>query len=215
MSLAAATLAERAYDLAEAQIVTLALPPGTVFSEGELGERLGIGRTPLREALQRLAVYGLVESIPRRGVRVTDIDVAGVQALLETRRALDRLVAAAAARRAAPAQRADLAVWADEIESAAADGDVPRFLAADRAADDLLCASARNAFAARALAPLQAHCRRLWVRCRHETDLARSAALHAALLRAAASADEPDAVRAADALIDYLDVFSRAALTLA
>ena len=55
------SLAELAYDRVEELIVTLALPPEHIFSEGELAERIGIGRTPLREALQRLAQEGLVQ----------------------------------------------------------------------------------------------------------------------------------------------------------
>jgi DNA-binding GntR family transcriptional regulator len=58
------TLADQAYDAVEALIVTLELAPGSVFSEAELSERVGIGRTPLREALLRLTAERLVVSLP-------------------------------------------------------------------------------------------------------------------------------------------------------
>src|SRR6478672_6884647 len=61
----AETLTDRAYRLVEELIVTLALPPETILSEQSLAARLGIGRTPIREALQRLARDGLVVILPR------------------------------------------------------------------------------------------------------------------------------------------------------
>ena len=65
------TLTDRAYRLVEELIVTLALPPETILSEQSLAPRLGIGRTPIREALQRLARDGLVVILPRRGILVS------------------------------------------------------------------------------------------------------------------------------------------------
>lgn len=58
------SLAEQAYDAVERMIVTLDLAPGSVFTEAELAESIGIGRTPLREALQRLAAAHLVQALP-------------------------------------------------------------------------------------------------------------------------------------------------------
>ena len=84
----AQSLTDRAYAEIEELIVTLRLAPGTPVSEAELMARLGIGRTPIREALQRLARERLVEIYPRRGNFVTDINVAGQLRLLETRREL-------------------------------------------------------------------------------------------------------------------------------
>src|SRR6185437_17135930 len=62
------TLTERAYRQIEELIVTLELAPETILSEQSLAQRLGIGRTPIREALQRLARDGLVVILPRRGI---------------------------------------------------------------------------------------------------------------------------------------------------
>ena len=68
------SFADRAYYAIRELIVTLELPPGTVVREPELTERLGIGRTPVREALRRLAQERLVEVFPRRGMFVTEVD---------------------------------------------------------------------------------------------------------------------------------------------
>src|SRR4051812_9287514 len=79
-------LADRAWRALEEEIVTLRIAPGSVVSEAGLSAQLGLGRTPVREALQRLATEGLVQILPRRGIIVTEIDVAAQLRLLEVRR---------------------------------------------------------------------------------------------------------------------------------
>jgi DNA-binding FadR family transcriptional regulator len=73
-----ALIAERAYVELRDRIVTLRLPPGTVLREDDLMAELGIGRTPLREAVKRLALENLVAVRPRRGTYVTDVDAAEI-----------------------------------------------------------------------------------------------------------------------------------------
>ncbi|MDD9728009.1 GntR family transcriptional regulator, partial [Roseovarius sp. SK2] len=84
------TLTDRAYEMIETRIVALDLEPGQVLSESQLVEELGIGRTPVREALQRLAAEGLVVVMPRRGVMVSEINIAKQLQLLELRREVER-----------------------------------------------------------------------------------------------------------------------------
>src|ERR1700733_7840537 len=96
------TLTEQAYRQIEELICTLQLPPGTLLGEFALAERLGIGRTPIREALQRLALDGLVVVIPRRGILVSEINLQTQLRLLEMRRVVERLMARLAAGRARP-----------------------------------------------------------------------------------------------------------------
>src|SRR4249920_2921182 len=90
------SLTDRAYAVLEEMIVTLQLPPTAVISEAALSEQLGIGRTPIREALQRLARERLVIVLPRRGIIVSQIDVRSQLRLLEVRREIERLVAKSA-----------------------------------------------------------------------------------------------------------------------
>src|ERR1051325_573898 len=99
------TLTDRAYRELEEMIVTLQLSPGTVLSEQALAVRLKIGRTPIREALQRLSRDGLVVIMPRRGIMVSEINLRLQLRLLEVRRELERLMAALAAERATPEER--------------------------------------------------------------------------------------------------------------
>src|SRR5262249_56355181 len=89
-------------------IVTLELPPGAVVREPELTERLGIGRTPVREALRRLAQERLVEGFPRRGMFVTKVDVRDLARLCEVRVALEPEAARLAAERATQTDLAEL-----------------------------------------------------------------------------------------------------------
>ena len=74
-------------------IVTLELAPGSFWSELQLSEMIGIGRTPVREALQRLQTDHLVRILPRLGAQVTEINVSQQLLLLELRRVLERLIA--------------------------------------------------------------------------------------------------------------------------
>ena len=103
--LPAQSLTDRAYADLEEMIVTLQLAPGSAVSELELASYLGIGRTPIREALQRLARERLVTIVPRRGIFVSEINVTSQLRLLEVRRELERLIARSAARRATDVER--------------------------------------------------------------------------------------------------------------
>jgi DNA-binding GntR family transcriptional regulator len=92
------TLTEQAYNRLEEMIVTLSLAPGAVLSEQTLSAGLGIGRTPIREALQRLGHEGLVRVLPRKAIIVTDTDPKRQLLVLEVRRELERLLARAICR---------------------------------------------------------------------------------------------------------------------
>src|SRR5207247_2256062 len=107
--------ADIAYDTIESMIVTLQLKPGTPIVEAELMEITGLGRTPLREALMRMSSNGLIVQLPRRGLIVSDIEAAEHLTLIETRRVLERLIAASAARRATPQQRKEILTCAKKM----------------------------------------------------------------------------------------------------
>ena len=110
-----ASLSERAYYCIRELIVSLELAPGAVVSERELMERLGLGRTPIREALRTLAQEKLVEVYPRRGIFVSPVDVGDLAALSEARIALEGFAARLAAERATPADRELARALLDEL----------------------------------------------------------------------------------------------------
>jgi DNA-binding GntR family transcriptional regulator len=97
--------ADRAYLAIRGLIVSLELAPGAVIDERALMERLGLGRTPIREALRRLAQEQLVEVFPRRGMFVTNVDVRDLARISEVREALEPEAARLAAERATEEER--------------------------------------------------------------------------------------------------------------
>ncbi len=206
------SLSDKAYDLLEELIVSLEIAPGSVLSEIALSKRLKIGRTPLREALKRLASEKLVYSLPRRGLVVSDINITQYLALLETRRVIDRLIVSRASRRATPDQRATLRQLASEMSDAAAAHDLRRFIHIDHECDMLLAKACRNSFAAEINSMLLSHCRRFWFRYQHDDDVRQSALLHTHMLNAVSEGREDDAAAASDTLMDYLESFARKAM---
>jgi len=94
---------DRAYSALREQILDGELAPGTLLAEVEQSTRLGVSRTPLREALSRLAADGLVSSHSGRGVVVTDVPLTRISELFEVRSALEEQAARLAARRRDPA----------------------------------------------------------------------------------------------------------------
>ena len=109
------SLADKAYHEIRGLIVSLTLAPGAVIDERELIERLGIGRTPVREALRRLAHERLVEVYPRRGMFVTGVDVRELARLSEVREVLEPEAARLAAERATDVDREELAALLVEL----------------------------------------------------------------------------------------------------
>lgn len=93
------SLADQAYYAIREWIVTLDLAPGSVVSERELMGRLGLGRTPVREALRDLAREQLVDVFPRRGMFVSGVDVGDIAGLSEVRLVLETEAARLAAER--------------------------------------------------------------------------------------------------------------------
>lgn len=101
-------LADRAYVELRDQIVTLALPPGAPINEERLGRELQLGRTPLREAIKRLALENLICVYPRRGTFVTEINITDLADISDVRVQLEGHAAYRAAQRLTAEQRAEL-----------------------------------------------------------------------------------------------------------
>jgi DNA-binding GntR family transcriptional regulator len=205
------TLTEQAYRQLEEQIVTLRLKPGEFLSEYALSTGLGIGRTPIREALQRLAREGLVTILPRKGILVSETDPRRQLLVLEVRRALEGLLSRLAAQRASEEQRTRLREIADGMDRAARTNDDIAFMRLDRELNLLLSAAAHNEYAARAMRSLHGHSRRFWyLHYKQAADLPLCARLHASQARAVADGDAKRAASASDRLIDYTETFTRA-----
>ncbi len=197
------SLSERAYALLEEQLVTLQLEPGTALQEKTLAEATGLGRTPVREAVQRLAADGLLRVMPRKGLLVTPVRRSELAQIVEVRRVLERLQVVKAAERASPDQRRALQALAAHLDGVA--NDLDAFFRLDRRLGELLAAACLNAHLVRTLAPMHSHCRRLWYLNRDHLDLAGATEMHAALARAVADGDGAGAVRAVNGIIGVLE----------
>jgi DNA-binding GntR family transcriptional regulator len=207
-------LADIAHSKLEELIVTLELAPGSLWSEAMLSDRIGIGRTPVREALQRLAWERLVTVIRRHGIRISEIDPHEQMLVVELRREFEPLVASRAARRATVDERRYLSKIAASFMEAGATVDVLKFLRVHFESKRFIINCARNPFIANAFAPINALTRRFYfVYQREAKDVAQSAALHAAVLKAIAAGDEAAAADAAIAMVEYAEFYTKAVIT--
>lgn len=207
-----ASLSEIAYRRLEEAIVTLSLKPGAVLTEAQMIELVGVGRTPVREALIRLAQQNLVEILPRKGVVVTDVNAIDVMAALDAREVLERLIAAEAARKASPAERIAILEKARAMRHAAQAEDVNAYMRLDKELDAMVAAAARSPYATRAAEPLQALIRRAWYFFERQDDLAQAVSLHVAFAQALATGKPEAAEAASDALMQHLRAGMMAAL---
>jgi DNA-binding GntR family transcriptional regulator len=210
VSVSAETLTERAYRALEEQIVTLRLKPSQVLSEQMLSATFNIGRTPIREALQRLAREGLISILPRKGILVSDINPRNQLLVLEVRRELERLLSRAGAERATREQRDQLQDIAQGMDRASKANDDIAFMRLDREFNRLMIEAAHNDYAARSMKLLQGLSRRFWyMHYREAADLPLCARLHANQARAIAQGKGDAAARASDKLMDYVENFTR------
>ncbi|MBG6083718.1 GntR family transcriptional regulator [Zhihengliuella flava] len=196
---------DRAYTALRDDILSWRLPPGSPLAEVEQSRRLGVSRTPLREALARLAADGLARQLGGRGTVVSDVTLEHLDDLFELRLALETAAAAAAARAAARAP--DLSVRFDHLAQrlvrASATTRGPSAQSTYDVAEELETAiddAAANPYLARALAQLRGHLVRLRRLAADDPARLRSAASeHAAVARSIAAGD-PDLAAAATRL---------------
>ena len=144
---------ERAYTTLLDEIQTGVLSPGTVLGEVDQSTRLGVSRTPLREALRRLASDGLVAQASARVTVVAGIDVDDIRSLFDLRRALETEAARLAARRGNRAAFRELATEFAGVDTADADAYYALIARFDSAIDDAV----DNAYLSAALRSVRTH----------------------------------------------------------
>ncbi len=203
--------AARAYRALERMIVILDLAPGSTTTEGALIERLQLGRTPVREAIQRLAWEGLLEVRPRAGIAITPLRPGDWLRVVEARQGVEIAMARAAAKHATQEAAGQFAQAASAMQRAVVSGNVIAFMEADKGLDEAMALAADNPFAARLAAPLQTHSRRFWFRYKAETGLAVAAEHHVAIIRAVLGGDADAAAAQAARLMALLISHAEAA----
>lgn len=175
----------------EHRFVMLQLAPGSVWSELTLADSLDIGRTPVREAIARMAFDGLVTVMPRAGIVISQISIENQLVVLETRRVLEALVSARAARNSTDEERVRMRAMAESIEKAGDASDVHGYINWHFEIKRFVAACARNPYAARALRPLHTLSQRFYYAYHRKFDnLPTVGRAHAELTRAIADGDE-------------------------
>ncbi len=206
------TLAEQAYQQLRDRIVRLEFAPGDVLREDELRATLGIGRTPIREAIQRLAREHFVVVVPRQGMFVAGIDVSELSMLFETRTVLEPYAARLAA------SRGEEAHW--DSMTAALDGtlaalsDPADLLAIDRRCHELIWEAAGNRFLLDTLDTLYAQSDRLWhLYLSDVADMSDAVADHGVILEALRAGDGDRVAELVEAHVRSFDEQIRDAVT--
>ena len=198
-----ASLAEQAYEVLEEKLVTLALPPGKQLSEGQLIEMTGFGRTPLREAVLRLAQQEFFLILPRKGLVVTPVNRASMVLIIEARKPIERVIVYRAALNAMDTQRSEIAAIARKLTIS--HDSFEDFLKLDQELGSLLDTCAGNSYASAAVSPMRGHCRRFWYHHRHQMQLSDAISAHSKMARLVARREYNGAQKASDGVIAVLE----------
>lgn len=183
-------LSDRATDQLRTLIITLQLPPGALLDEAVLSQHLNCGRTPIREAIQRLTQERLVTILPRRAAAVSAVSVTDLQQLYEARSYLEPAIAGLAAKRATPAQLQQI-----EASLMSPDSDGPEHTALDIVRADfayhyLLARAADNDYFADCIRRILGPAMRLtFLAHKHGQPSQNSREEHTSILRAVAARD--------------------------
>lgn len=140
------TDSQQAYEAIREKIISTQLRPGAIIHEAALMAELGLGRTPVREALRQLETEKLVFIIPRRGIFVADVTLSDLGHIQEIRVALNMLCARAAVERATPEDLAALKTTAQSFQAARQQGDHRSLMALDRQFHQKLAQCAHNRY---------------------------------------------------------------------
>jgi DNA-binding GntR family transcriptional regulator len=200
-------LADRAYRELRDRIVTLRLAPGSPIDEDELGAELQIGRTPIREAIKRLAGERLVVVFPRRGTFVSEINITDLAHISDVRTQLEGHAAARAAQRITPARRRELEALLEDLQRAAGSTDHSALMALDTRVHRFIYDCAANPYLAETLTTYFNLSLRIWyVVLERLPHLLARVHEHEQALRAIA---DGDAERAREVMVEHVTTFER------
>ena len=198
-----------AYDRVEEMLVNCQLKPGRFLAMQDLQRLVGLGRTPVHQAISRLATNTLVIVRPRHGVQIAPIDLARERGLLPLRRDTERFVIRLAAERSGPSQRNQMLHLMRLLRGQREHMTINKFNAVDRRVDHLIMAAAGETFVEHTLRPLHTIFRRIgWLyhtQLGHRQNLQQSIDCHVDILDAVANRHVDQAIAASDKLIAFVD----------
>lgn len=204
VTVAQKSLADQAYDAIDDLITSQQITSATLVSEALLMEATGLGRTPVREALQRLARDRVVQIHPNRGVFVPEITVESQLRLLEIRRPLEALAVELASARAKKAERDAMGKMLVYLQ--AADFTLDGYAESVKQTHQLISKATHNEFLVDAMTPMQTLSRRFWLANidDEQEEIAAGARAHTDILMSIIERDAVSGVAASFALNDYL-----------
>jgi DNA-binding GntR family transcriptional regulator len=199
------SLSRQAYQKIRRKIISLELPPGSIIDENQLQQELELGRTPIREALQRLSLEKLVTIVPRRGIFVTDIGITDLQRLFEVRIELEGLAARLAAQRGTAEhwQRMEAALSSLSLENERLDNQA--LITVDEYCHRIIYEATDNKFLKDTATTLYALSLRLWYYFLAKIGDMRSAILEHKVILDALKAKDPE--RAGELLRGHIRTF--------
>lgn len=205
----ATSLAGQAYQRIKDRLIMLDIRPGDPINDVGLAAELGVGRTPVREALKRLETDHLVVSFPRRGTFATVVDATELGAISEIRQLLEPHAARRAAENASPLLRAEMRETATRIRSLQMlDGDRSTFISEDLAIHKLIYRATGNPHLEDVLVRYDNLATRIWCLVIDKLpDLAEHVREHSTLLEAIA---DGEADTAAALALAHVTSFERA-----
>lgn len=193
----AKSLLDRAYNEIKYRIITCHYRPAEVLSEAAISLELGIGRTPIHQAIHRLMTDGLVSIMPRKGIMVRPISIDEAVEIISVRLVTECYCARLAAERAEESELAELNAILDRSEKAMAKRDVEKMMLLDRDFHHTLARAAKNIVLADVLRNLHERSLRFWFLSLRDADHHRNVlAQHRAIVEAIESR-QPDAAEAA------------------
>lgn len=206
------SMAERAYHELRARIIDLRLPPGTALDEDRLRTELGVGRTPMREAVKRLEAERMVQVYPRRGTIVTEVSLLDLRAISDARRVMEAFAARTAATRLGDGDRSRITDLLDRVPSVA-QVSTAQAMVFDREVHQVIWAVMRNSYLEDTLSHYFDVALRLW---NYVIDrmppMNENVTEHADLLQAILDADAETAARLAEEHVTHFEATVRASL---
>jgi DNA-binding GntR family transcriptional regulator len=200
-------MADRAYVALRDRIVTLRIPPGAPINEDALGRELEMGRTPVREAIRRLALENLVVVYPRRGTFASEINITDLAHISDVRVQLEGHASYRAAERLTSGQRAELDALLGEMDALRGDGDAEALMSLDARVHRFIHRCAANPYLQETLGRYFNLSLRIWhLVLDRLPHLPASVLEHEALLRAIR---DGDARRAREIAAGHVTTFER------
>lgn len=209
-------LSQKAYDMLLELILSLVLEPDRLYSELELSTMIDVGRTPVREAVQKLQSNMLVDVIPRSGIKIAPLKLEDFYLQIEVRRVLEKLIISRAARFATDAERKYIRELSERYRVAAENKDDITSLRTDKEFHEYIATCARNPFAKKALEPFQILEQRLfYIQYKaEESVISRINELHLLLMKEIVDGNIGGACAYSDMMLDSTEELVHARMTM-